>query len=277
MRVLVAGGLGFLGSHFCDYLIQKGHSVICVDNLKTGSINNIQHLIKNPNFKYVHWDVNDIIKVECDAIVHMASPTAPADFRLYPDLTIRSNSVGTLNLLELSRELGISMLFISTIRVKDNEENPYVAGKKAGEILCKDYGAKIARCGNIYGPRMNKYDSRVIPTFVRRAKENLNLTLFGDGSQKDSFLYVDDAMDVFYRFLIAKELGLIEIGGEVVTILELASRVIGKTHSNSELEFRLSDTPYKQRELPNLRNASDLFDWLPSVSVSDGLDKFIQG
>ena len=276
MRVLVAGGLGFLGSHFCDYLIQKGHSVICVDNLKTGSIGNGSHLIGKPNYKLYSWDVNDTIKIECDAIVHMASPTAPADFRLYPDLTIRSNSVGTLNLLSLSTELQVPLLFLSSIRVKDNDDNGYVAGKQAGEILCLEYGAKIARCGNIYGKRMAPYDSRVIPTFVRKAKQNLLLVLFGDGSQKDSFLYVDDAVDVLYRFLMGKETGVIEIGGEVSTIANLANTIVEKTHSNSEIMFQLSATAYADRHLPDVKNSLFKLNWSPVISLSEGLDRFIK-
>jgi dTDP-glucose 4,6-dehydratase len=275
MRVLVAGGLGFLGSHFCDYLIQKGHTVICVDNLKTGSIGNGSHLIGNLNYKLYNWDVNDIIKIECDAIVHMASPTAPGDFRMYPELTLRSNSVGTLNLLMLASDMQVPLLFLSSIRVKDSDDNGYIAGKQAGEILCMDQGAKIARCGNIYGKRMNAHDSRVIPTFVRKAKSNLPLVLFNDGDQKDSFLYVDDALEALYRFLVSDETGVIEIGGEVSTIANLANMIVEKTNSTSQIMFQQSQMVYENRFLPDLNRAFSDLNWSPKISLSDGLDRFI--
>src|SRR5438874_92826 len=258
---VVTGGAGFLGSHLCDYLLERGHSVICLDNLDTGSLQNIEH-IRDPKFTFLNQDVTEHIEVEgpVDVIFHAASPASPIDYARLPLHTLKVGSYGTHNALGLAKFKRARILLFSTSEVYGDPQvhpqpetywgkvNPigprgvYDEAKRYAEAMTMAYHRQqgvdtaIARIFNTYGPRMRPYDGRAIPTFVRQALENKPLTVFGDGSQTRSFCYVDDLIKALHLLATSDEHLPVNLGnpGEF-TILELAHTVIGVTGSKSEI------------------------------------------
>jgi UDP-glucuronate decarboxylase len=298
MRVLVAGGAGFLGSHFSEKLLSEGHEVIAADNFYTGQRNNIKHLLDNRNFELLRHDVTLPLFVEVDAICNLACPASPVHYQRNPVQTIKTSILGSINLLGLARRTGARILQASTSEIYgDPTVSPqtedywgnvntigirscYDEGKRAAETLFSDYrrqygvNTKIARIFNTYGPRMALDDGRVVSNFIVQALQNRPITMYGDGTQTRSFCYVDDLIEGLNKLLWSEEniAGPINVGnpGEF-TILELAQLVIELTDSKSQIVFSdlPSDDP-KQRK-PDISLAKSVLNWEPRIDLREGL------
>lgn len=296
-RTLVTGGAGFLGSHLCEFLLAKGHEVICMDSLVTGKESNIQHL-KGRDFQFVKHDVTSYIEVKgkLDYILHFASPASPIDYQKIPIQTLKANSLGTHNALGLALAKKARILLASTSEVYGDPEvhpqpesywghvNPvgprgcYDEGKRFAEALATAYlqihklETRIARIFNTYGPRMRANDGRAVPTFLMQALKNEPLTIFGDGSQTRSFCYVDDLIDGIYRLLMSDITEPVNLGNpDELTLLALAKKIVSVTKSTSPIVFRPLpvDDPHKRQ--PHIQRAVQKLGWKPTVSIDEGL------
>ena len=302
MRILITGASGFLGSHLSDRLLTDGHEVLAVDNLFTGSKQNISHLHENPNFEFLRHDVTFPLFVEVDAIYNLASPASPIHYQRDPVQTIKTNVLGAVNMLGLAKRLKIPIFQASTSEVYGDplvhpqiEEywgnvNPigvracYDEGKRAAETLFFDYNRqhgvniRVARIFNTYGPRMATGDGRVVSNFIVQALRGQEITVYGDGQQTRAFCYVSDLVDGFVKMMEKRDklVGPINLGNPVeFTMLELAEKTLQKTRSNSKLKFEpLPEDDPKQRQ-PDITKAIDQLGWQPSVSLDEGLDKTI--
>lgn len=301
-RVLVTGGAGFIGSHLCDRLIETGNNVICVDNLFTGSKDNIRHLLDNPYFEFIHHDVITPIYVECDQIYNLACPASPVQYQRDPIFTTKTSIYGAFNALGLAKRTGARILQASTSEVYgDPEISPqpeayrgrvntigpracYDEGKRVAETLFFDYhrqhgvDIKVMRIFNSYGPRMDIGDGRVVSNFIIQALRNENITIYGDGSQTRSFCYVDDLVEGMIRLMNSRAgfTGPVNVGnpGEF-TILELAGMIISLTDSRSEIEYHdLPEDDPRQRK-PDISLAEKELNWHPSTPLEEGLKKTI--
>lgn len=301
-RILVTGGAGFLGSHLIDRLIDKGDEVICVDNLFTGSKDNIVHLLDHKRFEFIRHDVTFPLYVEVDKIYNLACPASPIHYQYDPVQTTKTIVHGAINMLGLAKRTKASILQASTSEVYGDPEvhpqtedywgkvNPigirscYDEGKRCAETLFFDYWRqhnlqiKVARIFNTYGPRMHPNDGRVVSNFVVQALRNEDITIYGDGQQTRSFCYVDDLIDVMVLMMNSPSdfTGPVNIGNPVeFTMLELAELVIKLTGSKSKLVFEPlpSDDP-KQRQ-PDISLAKSNLGWEPRVCLEDGLKETI--
>ena len=299
MRILVTGAAGFLGAHLCDRLISDGHEVLGVDNFFTGSRRNVSHLLSHPNFELMRHDVTFPLFVEVDAIYNLASPASPIHYQKNPVQTIKTNVLGSVNMLGLAKRLNIPIFQASTSEVYGDplvhpqtedywgHVNPigpracYDEGKRAAETLFFDYnrqhGVKIrvARIFNTYGPRMAVGDGRVVSNFIVQALQGKNMTIYGDGLQTRSFCYVSDLIDGFVKMMDQEMdlVGPVNLGNPVeFTMFELAEIILQKTQSSSKLEFtELPEDDPKQRR-PDISRASDLLNWRPTINLAVGLD-----
>lgn len=302
MRILITGGAGFLGSHLCDRLIAEGHEVICLDNFFTGRRKNILHLISNPNFEVIRHDVVQPILLEADRIYHLACPASPVHYQYNPVKTIKTNVLGTYNMLGLAKRVKARFLLASTSEVYGNPvEHPqketywgnvnpiglrscYDEGKRVAETLTMDYhrqsgvDVRIVRIFNTYGPRMMLDDGRVVSNFIVQALKGQDLTVYGDGGQTRSFCYVDDLIDGMVRMMNSEKFtGPVNIGNpEEYTILDLAKKIISMTGSRSKIVYRPlpADDPVQRR--PDISLAGQVLGWRPKVSVDDGLRMTIE-
>ena len=301
-RVMITGGAGFLGSHLADRLLEAGHEVLCVDNLFTGTKDNIAHLHSNPSFEFMRHDITFPLFVEVDEIYNLACPASPIHYQHDPVQTTKTSVHGAINMLGLAKRLGCKILQASTSEVygdpsvhPQSEEywghvNPigprscYDEGKRCAETLFFDYHRqhklpiKVARIFNTYGPRMHPADGRVVSNFIMQALKNEPITLYGDGSQTRSFCYVDD--------LVAGLIALMDTGPEITgpinignpnefTVRELAEQVIRLTNSTSKIvEAPLPQDDPKQRQ-PDISKAKRDLGWEPSVQLEQGLVKTI--
>lgn len=306
--VLVTGGAGFLGSHLCERLIKDGYKVTCLDNLLTGSEKNLEQLTDSPNFQFVNADIvspgEKLPKENFDYIFHLASPASPVDYQNYPEETLLTNSMGTLNILKLAKETGAKILIASTSEVYgDPLEHPqketyfgnvnsfgprscYDEGKRFGEaatyvyIRKYDIDARVIRIFNTYGPRMQKDDGRVVSNFIMAALTGEPLKIDGDGSQTRSFCYVDDLIEGMLKAMFTGETKgeVFNLGnpGEF-TVRQLAEKVKEITGSASEIvfsgEFREND-PMRRR--PDITKAKTVLGWEPKVDLEEGLAKTIE-
>ncbi|MCR5235469.1 MAG: SDR family oxidoreductase [Lachnospiraceae bacterium] len=297
-RVLVTGGAGFLGSNLCDRLIADGNDVICVDNLFTGSKDNIRHLLGNPYFEFIRHDVIQPIYVECDQIYNLACPASPLWYQKDPIYTTKTSIYGAFNTLGLAKRTGARILQTSTSEVYgDPECNPqtedyrgcvntigprscYDEGKRVAETLFFDYhrqhgvDIKVMRIFNTYGPRMDIGDGRVVSNFIVQALKGEDITIYGDGSQTRSFCYVDDLIEGMVRLMNSRDgfTGPVNIGnpGEF-TIKQLAEIVIELTGSKSKLVYKdlPVDDPTQRR--PDITLAKKELNWEPTVQLKNGL------
>ncbi len=303
-KVLVTGGAGFIGSHLCDYLIAKGFSIICVDNLLTGSEKNINKLNANKNFRFVKKDVTEYLDYDIDYIFHLASPASPIDYWNYPEETLLTNSEGTLNILKLAKKKKAKFLLASTSEIYgDPLEHPqketyygnvntfgprscYDESKRFAEAATYvylhkyDIDARIVRIFNTYGPRMKKDDGRVVSNFINQALTGSPITVDGDGSQTRSFCYVSDLVDGIYKAVFTKNTKgeIFNLGNpNEITIIDLASKIISLTRSGSGIvssgSFR-KDDPMKRK--PDISKANKILKWKPEVSIEEGLKKTIE-
>jgi dTDP-glucose 4,6-dehydratase len=294
---LVTGGAGFLGSHLCDRLLQEGHRVLCVDNLDTGTLENIEH-IRNGAFRFLQHDMTQNLDLDepVDEVFHLASPASPIDYLRLPLHTLKVGSYGTHNALGLAKRHRARFLLASTSEVYgDPQEHPqsegywghvnpigprgvYDEAKRYAEALTMAYHRQqgvdthIVRIFNTYGPRMRPHDGRAIPTFLRQALQDKPLTVFGDGSQTRSFCYVSDQIDGILRLIRSEYHEPVNVGNpEEYTILQLAEAVIRITGSRSEIVFEAlpQDDPAVRR--PDIALARELLGWEPTVGLDDGL------
>jgi dTDP-glucose 4,6-dehydratase len=306
MRVLITGGAGFLGSHLCDYFLSKGHDVIAMDNLITGTTSNIEQLAGHGRFLFIKHDVTNYIYIDgpLDAVLHFASPASPIDYLELPIQTLKVGALGTHKALGLAKAKGARFLLASTSEVYGDplihpqredywgNVNPigprgvYDEAKRFAEAMTMAYhryhnvDTRIVRIFNTFGPRMRLNDGRVVPNFIAQALRGKPLTVYGDGTQTRSFCFVSDTIEGIYRLLLSDETDPVNIGnpGEM-TILEFARKIIELTGSSSQITFvhpedvRIKDDP-KVRQ-PDISKARRVLGWEPKVSLEEGLQKTI--
>jgi len=295
---LVTGGAGFLGSHLCDFLISRGQRVICVDNLETGSLENIEHLKAGAEFRFEMFDITSHYEIEepVDFVYHMASPASPIDYARLPLHTLKVGAYGTHNTLGLAKKHRARFLLASTSEVygdplvhpqhEDYRGNVSTTGvrsaydeaKRYAEALTMAYHRQqgvdtaIVRIFNTYGPRMRPHDGRAVPTFLRQALQDRPITVFGDGSQTRSFCYVSDLVDGVIRLAESEAHLPVNIGNpDEFTLLELAHAVVDVTGSRSEIVHEALPTDDPKVRRPDIALARELLGWEPRVELRDGL------
>lgn len=306
MRILITGGAGFIGSHLCDLLLERGHKVIALDNLITGSLRNIAHLQNSERFRFINADVTSPIEIEgtVDAVLHLASLPSPVDYLEMPIKTLKVGSLGTLNALGLAKAKGARFLLASTSEVYGDplvhpqpetywgNVNPvgprgvYDESKRFAEALTMAYHrahglqTRIARIFNTYGPRMRLDDGRVVPNFVCQALRAEPLTIYDDGSRTRSFCYVSDLADGLIRLLFSDEAQPVNLGNpQEMTILQFAQAVRQASGSLSEIVFitpqdeRTQDDPHTRQ--PDISRAKSILGWEPKIGLVEGLDRTI--
>jgi UDP-glucuronate decarboxylase len=300
-RILVTGGAGFLGSHLCERLLGLGHEVVCLDNFFTAQRRNIEHLLGDSRFELVRHDVTQPITIEVDEIFHLACPASPVHYQRNPVRTIRTAVQGTLNMLDMAREVDASIMIASTSEVYgDPKEHPqvepywghvnpigpracYDEGKRCAETLTVSYASqygvrtRIARIFNTYGPRMHEDDGRVVSNFVLQALRGLPISTYGDGSQTRSFCYCSDLIEGFLGMMaLPEDPGPVNLGNpRESTIRELAEMVVKQTGSKSELRFDPLPVDDPTRRCPDISKARRLLKWEPKVSLEQGLERTI--
>ena len=303
-RTLITGGAGFLGSHLCERFVAEGHEVICMDNLVTGSADNIAHLMAKPNFSFVHYDVTNYIHVEgkLDYILHFASPASPIDYLKLPIQTLKVGSIGTHKALGLAKAKNARLLLASTSETYGDPAihpqpetywgnvNPigirgvYDEAKRFAEALTMAYhryhqvDTRIIRIFNTYGERMRIQDGRAIPAFVTQALRNEPITVFGSGEQTRSVCYVSDLVEGIYRLLMSDYHNPVNIGNpDEVTMLELAKEIKAMIpESTSEIVFMPLPQDDPQVRQPDITLAKNLLGWKPTIDRKVGLEKTIQ-
>jgi len=302
IRALVTGGAGFLGSHLCDYLLRKGHDVLCVDNFYTGTKGNIAHLLGNPYFELLRHDITFPLYVEVDEIYNLACPASPIHYQNDPVQTTKVNVHGSINMLGLAKRLKAKILQASTSEVYGNPNihpqvetywgnvNPigpracYDEGKRCAETLFFDYHRqhqlkiKVARIFNTYGPRMHPNDGRVISNFIVQGLQGNPITIYGNGSQTRSFCYVNDMVEglVFLIKTSDEMTGPINLGNpKENSILEIAQRILELTGSRSKIIFEPLPQDDPERRQPDISLAKQILDWSPKVTLEEGLPKTI--
>ncbi len=299
---VVTGGAGFLGSHLCDRLLAEGHQVICMDNLITGNVANIEHLAGEARFRFIKHDVTEYIYLPgaVDYIFHFASPASPIDYLELPIQTLKVGALGTHKTLGLAHAKGAKFLIASTSEVYGDplihpqpetywgNVNPvgprgvYDEAKRFAEAMTMAYrrfhgvDAKIVRIFNTYGPRMRARDGRAVPAFISQALRGEPITVFGRGNQTRSFCYVSDLIDGIFRLATSAESGPINIGNPVeMTVLQLAQEIVRLTGSRSEIRFE--DLPVDDPKVrqPDITLATTRLNWAPKVALEDGLRRTI--
>ena len=302
MKILVTGGAGFIGSHLCKRLVGEGHEVICLDNLVSGSKNNIASLLSDSRFTFIEGDVTEPIDLETDRIYNLACPASPVHYQADPVKTFKTSVIGAINMLELSRKYGARILQTSTSEVYGNPlEHPqketylgnvnpagirscYDEGKRGAETLFFDYhrqygvDIRVVRIFNTYGPWMAKDDGRVVSNFIVQALNGEDLTVYGDGSQTRSLCYVDDTVEALVRMMEQTDcIGPVNIGNpDERTVGELAEAVIRMTGSSSRIAYRdlPKDDPEKRR--PDITLAKKYLGWKPTVPFEEGIGKTVE-
>ncbi|MDJ0701647.1 MAG: SDR family oxidoreductase [Leptolyngbyaceae cyanobacterium MO_188.B28] len=301
MRILVTGGAGFIGSHLIDRLMEAGHEVICLDNFYTGHKRNILRWLNNPYFELIRHDITEPIRLEADQIYHLACPASPIHYQYNPVKTIKTNVMGTLNMLGLAKRVKARFLLASTSEVYGDPEvhpqtedyrgnvNPigirscYDEGKRVAETLAFDYhrqndvDIRVARIFNTYGPRMLEHDGRVVSNFVVQSLLGQALTVYGDGSQTRSFCYVSDLVEGLMRLMNGDHIGPVNLGNpDEYTILELAQAIQNKVNPEAVLKFEPLPQDDPRRRKPDITRAKTWLGWGPKVPLSEGLELTIQ-
>ena len=302
-RVLVTGGAGFVGSHLCRRLLDRGDSVICVDNYFTGTRDNIAHMLDNPYFEALRHDVTFPLYLEVDEIYNLACPASPVHYQFDPVQTTKTSVHGAINILGLAKRCRAKVLQASTSEVYGDPEvhpqpesywgrtNPigpracYDEGKRCAETLFFDYHRqhevriKVARIFNTYGPRMRPDDGRVVSNFVMQALSGRPITVFGDGSQTRSFCYIDDLVEALIRLMDSPDeiTGPINLGRpEECTMLQLAERVLEETGGQSEIIYGPLPADDPVRRLPDISLAREILRWEPTTELRDGLRQTVE-
>lgn len=313
-NILVTGGAGFIGSHLCDELI-KHHKVICVDNFISGSEENINHLLKHPDFEFIRHDISEPLDLESlpemrafkvafqgiQEVYHLASPTSPKDYQAFPIETLLANSFGTKHALDVAVKYGARFLHVSTSAIYGEPleatpfpehywgyvdpigpRSPYHEGKRFAESLVMTYRqrhrveAKIVRMFNTFGPRMRLTDGRMIPDFIRNAIANEPLVIYGSPDDRSTYCYITDMIEGLLRMMASNEAGPINLGSpQTHRIEDVAKRIIGLIGSRSTIRYQ-PHLPYTVRQgVPNIRLAKEKLGWFPVVSLEDGLQRTV--
>ncbi len=303
MNIVITGGSGFVGSYLCEKFINDGHEIIVVDNLLTGSTENINHLMHNENFSFIEHDVQNHIEIEnkVDYVLHFASAASPKAYTEHPVNTLKAGSVGTINTLGLAKKHDAEYLLASTSEVygdplispqteeywgnvnPNGERSMYDEAKRFAEAAVATYSrsydlkTKIVRIFNTYGPRMQLNDGRVVTNFIVQALKNENITIYGDGSQTRSFSYVEDTVAGIISLMNSSEYDVFNIGNpNEMTVGQLAEKIIELTDSTSEIKYlELPNDDPKQRK-PDITKAKTKLNWEPKVNLEDGLTKTIK-
>ena len=303
-RILITGGAGFIGSHLCEKLLQDDNNyVICLDNFYTGSKENIQHLISNPNFELIEHDITQPINIKADEIYNLACPASPIHYQYNPIMTMKTSVLGIINVLELAKKYNAKILQASTSEVYGDPTihpqdetywgnvNPigirscYDEGKRCAETLMIDYhrqhnvNIKIVRIFNTFGPNMALNDGRVVSNFIVQALKNEDITIYGEGNQTRSFCYVSDLVQGLIKMMNTSSeiIGPINLGNPLErTILNLAELILSKINTKSKIIFKdlPQDDPIKRK--PDITLAKNVLNWQPQISIEDGLDKTIE-
>src|SRR5438046_2332078 len=299
MRILVTGGAGFIGSHLCDRLIAEGQEVICLDNFFTGRRENILHLLGNHQFELLRHDVTEPVLLEVDQIYNLACPASPIHYQYNPVKTVKTNVIGTLNMLGLAKRVRARILQASTSEVYGDPQvhpqkedywgnvNPigvrscYDEGKRVAETLMMDYyrqhqlDIKIVRIFNTYGPRMAINDGRVVSNFMVQALKGEEITVYGKGEQTRSFCYISDLISGLLAMMNAEQLtGPVNLGNpSEFTILTLARKIIDLTGSKSKITFNPLPFDDPSKRQPDVSLAKNKLGWNPTVEIDDGLEK----
>ena len=301
-KILITGGAGFIGSHLCRRLLDEGNKVICLDNMFTGTYDNIRELYARPGFEFVNADVINPMHIEVDEIYNLACPASPVQYQYDPVMTTKTSFLGALNMLELARKMGAKILQASTSEIygdplvhpqtEDYRGNVntigpracYDEGKRVAETLFSDYrrmygtDARIIRIFNTYGPHMLENDGRVVSNFIMQAIHNKNITIYGDGTQTRSFCYVDDLVAGMIAVMDKADFtGPVNLGNPCeMTILELAKMIIRKTGSGSQIVYRPLpvDDPVKRK--PDISFARKELGWEPQTDIEQGIRKTIE-
>lgn len=303
MRILITGGAGFIGSHLCEKLVEKGHEVICVDNLLTGEKTNIKELLSLPNFRFMEHNVSEHIDIEggLDYILHFASPASPIDYLKFPIQTLKVGSLGTHNTLGLAKEKKAKFLLASTSEVYgDPEVNPqgeeywgnvncisprgvYDEAKRFSEAMTMAYhryhklDTRIVRIFNTYGPKMRLNDGRAVPAFIGQALKGKPLTVFGNGLQTRSFCYISDLVEGILKLMDSSTNDPINLGNpDEFTILEFAKKIITLTKSKSKISFEPLPIDDPKVRRPDITKAKTLLGWKPKIGIDEGLIKTIE-
>lgn len=296
MRILVTGGAGFIGSHLIDRLMEQGHEVICLDNFYTGHKRNILKWLEHPYFELIRHDITEPIRLEVDQIYHLACPASPVHYQYNPVKTIKTNVMGTLNMLGLAKRVKARFLLASTSEVYGDPEvhpqtedyrgnvNPigirscYDEGKRVAETLAFDYHRqndveiRVARIFNTYGPRMLENDGRVVSNFVVQALRGQSLTVYGEGSQTRSFCFVSDLVEGLMRLMNGDYIGPVNLGNpDEYTILQLAKAVQQMVNPNIEIDYRPLPQDDPRRRKPDITRARTWLNWQPTVPLQEGL------
>lgn len=300
-RILVTGGAGFVGSHLVDTLMKSGHEVTVVDNFFTGRKRNLHHWFSHKNFELIHHDIVNPLYIEVDQIYHLASPASPPHYMFNPVKTIKTNALGTINMLGLAKRIGARVLVASTSEVYGDPQvhpqsedywgnvNPigprscYDEGKRIAEALSYAYAkqegvnVRVARIFNTYGPRMNMNDGRVVSNFIMQSLRNQSITVYGDGSQTRSFAYIDDLVDGLIRLMNSNFSQPVNLGNpDEYTILQFAILIKNLVGTTSQIVFTdgVEDDP--QRRRPDIHRAEQQLNWTPKVPLKIGLQKTVE-
>ncbi|WP_062013456.1 UDP-glucuronic acid decarboxylase family protein [Aureimonas sp. AU4] len=298
LPVLVTGGAGFLGSHLCEELLRRGHFVLCLDNLLTGSLGNVEHLLGNERFRFLRHDVTEPLSLRVSAIYNLACAASPPQYQRDPLHTIKTSVLGALNLLALAQENDAPIFHASTSEIYGdpavhpqteaywghaNSWGPracYDEGKRCAETLFYEHirqngvDARLARIFNTYGPRMSPADGRVVSNFVVQALTNADITLYGDGSQTRSFCFVSDLVEGFLRLMALDRApaGPVNLGNPMeITVGELAERVVAMTGSRARIVYRPLPQDDPRQRCPDITQAGSLLGWRPTVTLDEGL------
>lgn len=299
-KILVTGGLGFIGSHLCEALIKEGNYVICIDNEFTGNILNIQNIIQNPNFEFIRHDIIDPIKLEIDEIYHLACPASPKAYQYNSIKTIKTNIIGTINMLGLAKRTKAKILLTSTSEIYGDPKitpqveeywgnvNPigirscYDEGKRLAETLMMEYNrnhnldTKIVRIFNTYGPNLASDDGRVISNFINQALKEEDITIYGEGKQTRSFCYISDLVSGLISLMKTDYNLPINIGNpNEKTIKEIAEKIIEITGSKSKIIYQNLPEDDPTNRKPDITKAKEILNWEPKVELKEGLIKTI--
>ncbi|MBD2666113.1 NAD-dependent epimerase/dehydratase [Richelia sinica FACHB-800] len=301
MRILVTGGAGFIGSHLIDRLMNDGHEVICLDNFYTGHKRNIAKWLDNHNFELIRHDITEPIRLEVEQIYHLACPASPVHYQYNPVKTVKTNVMGTLNMLGLAKRVKARFLLASTSEVYGDPDvhpqyeeyrgnvNPiglrscYDEGKRIAETLAFDYyrqnkvDIRVARIFNTYGPRMLENDGRVVSNFIVQSLQGIPLTVYGEGTQTRSFCYVSDLVEGLMRLMNGEYIGPINLGNpEEYTILELAQAVQNLVNPESKIQFEPLPSDDPRRRRPDITKAKTWLNWEPTIPLTAGLKLTIE-
>ncbi len=302
-RIVITGGAGFIGSHLCEYFIEKGYDVFCMDNLITGSLDNISHLFKLKEFVFINQDVTNYIHIpgKIDYVLHFASPASPVDYLEHPISTLKVGALGTHKTIGFAKDKGARYLIASTSEVYgDPLVNPqpetywgnvnsvgprsvYDEAKRYAEAMTMAYhrvhkmDVRMVRIFNTYGPKMRLKDGRVVPNFVMQALHNEPLTVYGDGTQTRSFCYVSDLLEGIYRLLMSDYIGPVNLGNpQEWKITDFANYIIKLSNSSSEIVFKPLPQDDPKMRKPDITLAKRLLNWEPVVSLENGLKRTLE-